>query len=183
MLLGRVVKLLRPARNRILVSSISVARLDRSGLSGCCGRFNCIFRFTTLLSSLGICRGVNVALLRANTSGGAILPVIRRGLGLIGLSLSALCGCPSRLSKNVHGHIKLTHALIAGPGVVLCSRPAANLSPVAAHIVRRLVFSVRGGLGLASMIISRSMRVFGCTSGITLLRRNVVGFFKSTGAV
>lgn len=172
-LLGLVVKLLGPSSNSVGIGKGRVSSLARQRVGRRQHHVKVMFRCSTLFSSVGMGRGMTFNLQRrASLSRRRVRGVARKGLRLMNLSsINSLV--PTSLSNNVGGHIDLTETVTLGPRVVLCSRPATKLSPVHTASVDLLVGRVRGRVGIADVIIARSLgstRVI--TSEVTFLCGN-----------
>lgn len=176
-----VTKLLPTSDNRVCMTNRQQRKLVRSSPSPI--KVNVIFRRTTLFSSLAMSRGINFLLCRRSA-----LPQ-QRVQRLIGRILSVINlpnvngHCPTRLSKKVQGQIDFTQTVVSGPSgprsqptLLLCSRPATNLSPVTSAIVRSLVHGVRRNRNYNSCVViaRRSDAVHHATSHIVFLRHNRV---------
>lgn len=115
-----------------------------------------MFRDFGLVSRLAMFRGMRLPLLCTN------IP-IHRHMSQIGGTLREVRvnrharRCPRRLSKNRRRHITVTQTVIAGPGVVLTSRPANGLSSAGnGRIV--LLLGRLGGSKTAIIVMARSRR-------------------------
>lgn len=156
-LVGGLIKLLRPADKGMLCSNHSFIRVDGGRGIVVQHRVNVVFRDTTLFSSLGILRGIVFPLSVFSGVGcERHIGETRRYLSHIGL-VSTRRGCPNRVSNNVRGHITVTHTVIVGPGCLFYSRPGSNLSPGASLIVSRLLSNVAGSCGVAAVVGARSV--------------------------
>lgn len=79
-------------------------------------------------------------------------------------------GSPFRLSNKRGGEITVTNMLTVGPGVLVLSRPATNLSPGKQSSVLSRVTRLRGMEKVAVVLMSRDVRsVTGCTRELVMI--------------
>lgn len=127
-LLGVLNLLSGPARNDCGLLNGRMTGLGRGRHAHLHGNMvNFMFRDFGLVSRLGIFRGIRLPLACLKVGTDRHGRHILRVLGQVGLDRHT-GRFPRRLSNNRRRHITVTHTIIAGPGLVLTSRPANGLS-------------------------------------------------------
>ncbi len=164
---GVVANCLSSASNRTVVGNVSVLRSP----VGTGGRVNCLPRLPPLCLSVAmerclcfVCSLGNYALPQ-----GARLGRVYRLIGVSGIFSEVVGG----LSGNCHRHMNLTRTLINGPGILILSRPAMNLSPGRVVRVEALVGGLNGGraMVLSDRVLDRIRTIY---SEVMVVGRNGV---------
>lgn len=89
------------------------------------------------------------------------------------LNVRAVVGSSLKgLSNNRGREVTLMERLLGSTGVVVFSRTATSMSPVAREVVRRAV--MRLSVRSAMVIVARGLSVTGSTSGVCILGSNSV---------
>lgn len=153
-LLGVLTTLSGPATKRMLLGKGGLISLGRGRVSTFeHRRLNFMFRSFGLLSGFSLGSGVFLPLILSNIScervRGELTPVtsLLKVRGLLG-------GCPCRISKKRGRETTITHTVVAGPRLVLTSRPAKTLSSGTASDLLEL-FGEVGRSKRAVLVIAR----------------------------
>ncbi len=160
-----------PASKDIILSKGSFSGVGRSRISTFHeSGLNFIFRSFGLLSAFALRSGVCLPLILTNGKCGRVrrhLMPVTRGLNVARL----LGGCPCRMSNKRGRETTITHTLVAGPGLVLTSRPANTLS---SGTDRRLLslFDRVGGAKRAVLVMARSIETTDGTDHILFVGSN-----------
>lgn len=129
-------KLIMPGRKRICLNSRRVAGFPICGHTHT--KVNCLPRRTDMFHGVDIRSGVVSILRVANGPESCRLRGLRDLVGSFSLR-GIHGGLNSRLSKNRHQEIRVTHYLTGSPGFVVLSRPFTKISPVRMRRVRRVM--------------------------------------------
>lgn len=130
-----------------------------------------VFRGCGLIPVLGMCRGVILPIRLSNSA--MSRGFVSRIICVLTLR-SGLRGVPGGLSNNRRRHMTVTQTLVAGPTVVLTSRPAKGLSDGADTSILKLLGHADKRFGRAVMVVARGGRVTRLTSHVMQVRSNGV---------
>lgn len=104
------------------------------------------------------------------------------------IKLGGAAGGMGSFSLKVERELNLTHTFLAGPGLLVLSRPVGNLSPVKVRRVQGLLLSLSGRRKVAVLVSDRVLsRVSRVTSGVNIvggkrvMRRISVGRVEERG--
>ncbi len=155
--LKHMVRLMTPDEGRVVVDGDVVSEATGSALEKIREKFGVLFQGGALLEWLNV--GENVALpLREKTAltEDEIQTKVREKLSLVGME-GDMEKYPAEISGGMRKRVGLARAIVRDPQIILYDEPTSGLDPVSSRTIDRLIESLRGELGVTSVVVSHDL--------------------------
>ena len=155
--LKHMVRLLTPDHGRVLVGDDVVSEARGADLERIRSRFGYLFQSGALLQWLNVLENVGLPL-REHTRMGdeEIDRIAMEKLKLVGLE-EAHDKLPDNISGGMRKRVALARAIVRTPEIILYDEPTSGLDPVTSRTIDRLIDSLRGELGVTSVVVTHDL--------------------------
>ncbi len=178
-LLKHLIGMTRPDSGEVFIKGRPISGLGERELEKTRRLFGFVFQSGALLNSLTVFENVALPLAeRREMSRDEIKKKVREKLRLVSLE-GIEDEMPANLSGGMKKRVAIARAIVEDPRIILYDEPTAELDPVTAASIEKLIRSLKTGLGVTSVVVIHDMRIaFRLADRIALLHD---GIFVETG--